>query len=170
MSNLPPCPQCSSPYAYEDREHLVCPECGHEWNPGDPGAKPQDDQRVVTDANGNPLDVSAVVTFYFENPIRAALAVENAMTFVRSQAQIVMKQVVSQYPYEERAGQKHEHSLKSESAAVSREAVAGRRGRPAVLERHRKIPVGRLATAAAISPDGSIKWWMPFCFISVYQS
>jgi protein PhnA len=30
---LPPCPQCGSPYTYEDGELLVCPECGHEWNP-----------------------------------------------------------------------------------------------------------------------------------------
>jgi len=77
----------------------------------------------VADANGNPLDVSAVVTFYFENSIRAALAVQNPVNFVRTQAAIVMKQVVSRYPYEERHGQHSEHNLKTESAAVSAEAV-----------------------------------------------
>ena len=30
MSQLPPCPQCSSEYTYEDGVQLVCPECGHE--------------------------------------------------------------------------------------------------------------------------------------------
>lgn len=33
MSPLPPCPQCQSPYAYEDRQLLVCPACAHEWSP-----------------------------------------------------------------------------------------------------------------------------------------
>lgn len=78
----------------------------------------------VADLNGNPLDVSAVVTFYFDNTIRAALAVQNPTNFVQTQGAIVMKQVVSRYPYEERAGQHHEHNLKSESAFISQEAVA----------------------------------------------
>ena len=29
---LPPCPQCNSACTYEDRNFVVCPECGHEWN------------------------------------------------------------------------------------------------------------------------------------------
>jgi protein PhnA len=29
---LPPCPQCNSAYTYEDRNLVVCPECGHQWN------------------------------------------------------------------------------------------------------------------------------------------
>lgn len=33
MNPLPPCPQCQSPYAYEDRQLLVCPACAHEWSP-----------------------------------------------------------------------------------------------------------------------------------------
>ena len=28
---LPPCPACSSAYAYPMDALLVCPECGHEW-------------------------------------------------------------------------------------------------------------------------------------------
>lgn len=77
----------------------------------------------VADANGNPLDVSAVVTFYFENPIRAALATQGPVEFVRSQATAVLKQVVSRYPYEERSGHHDEHNLKNESALISNEAV-----------------------------------------------
>jgi len=34
MSDLPPCPKCSSAYTYEDGALLVCPECAHEWNAG----------------------------------------------------------------------------------------------------------------------------------------
>ena len=32
MSDLPACPECKSPYTYEDGALLVCPECAHEWS------------------------------------------------------------------------------------------------------------------------------------------
>jgi len=32
MSEIPPCPQCKSTYAYLDRDVFNCPECGHEWS------------------------------------------------------------------------------------------------------------------------------------------
>lgn len=54
MSDLPPCPQCQSVFAYEDRDMLVCPECGHEWNPAAAGDS-VDEVVVVKDANGNDL-------------------------------------------------------------------------------------------------------------------
>ena len=50
MSELPPCPECNSPYVYADRDHLVCPECGHEWSPGD-AIEADSEQSAVTDAN-----------------------------------------------------------------------------------------------------------------------
>ncbi len=59
MSELPPCPQCSSPYTYEDGALLTCPECGHEWSADpdlDPGTK------VYKDANGNKLADGDTVT------------------------------------------------------------------------------------------------------------
>ncbi len=50
---LPPCPQCHSQYAYADRSMLICPECGHEW---DPNLVPLDDDvLIINDANGNQL-------------------------------------------------------------------------------------------------------------------
>jgi len=51
MSELPPCPQCQSPYAYADGNQLVCPECAHEWQPGEADA----DALVIRDSNGNLL-------------------------------------------------------------------------------------------------------------------
>jgi protein PhnA len=54
MSTIPHCPKCDSEYAYEDQEMLVCPDCGHEWAPGDQ-AEESVDGLVVLDANGNPL-------------------------------------------------------------------------------------------------------------------
>ena len=38
MSQLPPCPKCSSEYTYEDGVQLVCPECGHEWTEAEQAA------------------------------------------------------------------------------------------------------------------------------------
>ncbi|QLC73684.1 alkylphosphonate utilization protein [Pseudomonas sp. LPB0260] len=55
MSTLPPCPQCHSPYSYQDGQLLVCPECAHEWsaNAEAPGAG--DEAKVIKDAVGNTL-------------------------------------------------------------------------------------------------------------------
>jgi protein PhnA len=53
MSNLPNCPKCNSAYVYEDRDHLVCPECFHEWNPEAAGEAV--DEAAVKDAHGTVL-------------------------------------------------------------------------------------------------------------------
>jgi len=56
--SLPPCPQCKSEYVYEDQVNLVCPECGHEWNP----AEAAEDVFVVRDSNGTVLEVGDSIT------------------------------------------------------------------------------------------------------------
>ena len=73
---------------------------------------------VVADGNGNPIVVAAVVTFRFVDSKRAALNVEDAPGFVRTQAMAVLKQVASRYPYESAT---HEVSLKSETAGIAKE-------------------------------------------------
>ena len=60
MSTLQPCPQCASTYTYEDGALLVCPECGHEWSPGQ--AEAAEDAKVVRDAVGNVLQDGDTVT------------------------------------------------------------------------------------------------------------
>lgn len=50
--SLPPCPKCMSKYTYEDRELLVCPECGYEWSP-ETTEENAGQQPSVKDANGN---------------------------------------------------------------------------------------------------------------------
>lgn len=52
MSDLPDCPQCGGHHTYPDGVQLVCPDCAHEWMPGEAAAAggPQ-----VRDSNGNPL-------------------------------------------------------------------------------------------------------------------
>ena len=55
-ATFPDCPQCGSSYAYEDRNLLVCPDCGHEWSPQEAAAaEAADEAPAVRDANGNPL-------------------------------------------------------------------------------------------------------------------
>jgi len=55
------CPVCQSPYAYPMDSLMVCPECGHEWNPDD--VQQADAAAEVRDANGNLLqDGDSVVT------------------------------------------------------------------------------------------------------------
>jgi len=54
----------------------------------------------VIDKNGNPVMVSGVVFYYFKNSRKAALEVLDNQVFVKDQATAVMKQIVSQYPYE----------------------------------------------------------------------
>ncbi|MGM0623851.1 MAG: zinc ribbon domain-containing protein YjdM [Campylobacterota bacterium] len=62
MQDLPKCPECGSPYTYEDGALLVCPECAHEWNPDE--QEKEDATLVIKDANGNTLsdgdDVSVI--------------------------------------------------------------------------------------------------------------
>ena len=60
MSTLPPCPQCSSEFTYEDAGQLVCPECGHEWKPG--AAAAEDTAKVYRDSAGNVLQDGDTVT------------------------------------------------------------------------------------------------------------
>lgn len=73
---------------------------------------------VVADGNGNPIVVAGVVTFRFVDSQKAALGVEDASQFVRTQAMAVLKQVCSRYPYESAT---HTITLKSETGAVAKE-------------------------------------------------
>ncbi len=58
---LPNCSKCGSEYTYEDGLMYVCPECGYEWLK-DEAAESNDDDIVVKDANGNPLNDGDSVT------------------------------------------------------------------------------------------------------------
>lgn len=52
------CPECSSPYAYQDGMLLTCPECAYEW------AEQAQEALIVLvkDANGTPLQDGDSVT------------------------------------------------------------------------------------------------------------
>lgn len=75
-------------------------------------------QTKILDKNGNPLLVSAIIVYHVVNTKRAAIDVQNAYQFVSLQATAVLKQIVSQYPYESPKGEEHETSLKTEAVEI----------------------------------------------------
>jgi len=74
----------------------------------------------IIDKHGNPLDVSAIVTYKFSDAKKTALQVKHPFSYIKDQAQAVLKQVVSRYPYETTDGSP---SLKTEAQEVGREMV-----------------------------------------------
>ncbi|MBF0588481.1 MAG: alkylphosphonate utilization protein [Magnetococcales bacterium] len=81
---LPPCPQCDSAFIYEDGTLLVCPECGHEWNPqaASPEIHEQPEQ-VVKDAHGNRLEAGDTVTLIKDLKIKGSSSVAKIGTKVK---------------------------------------------------------------------------------------
>ena len=83
MSENNPCPNCSSEFAYSTGgELLMCPECGHEWNPDDTTQEPA--EAVIADANGTPLtDGDSVIVLKnlpvkgMPQPVKAGTKVKN---------------------------------------------------------------------------------------------
>jgi len=82
MSDLPNCPECSSPYTYEDGARLVCPECGHEWSPGE--AADGEDEGVIVDANGNPLQDGDTVSVIKDLKVKGSSSVVKVGTRVKN--------------------------------------------------------------------------------------
>ncbi len=78
---IPPCPNCSSTYAYPMDALLVCPECGHEWNPED---VEEDNGLVVKDANGNVLADGDSVVVLKNLPVKGAPGPVKAGTKVKN--------------------------------------------------------------------------------------
>jgi protein PhnA len=83
MSDLPQCPKCSSPYAYEDRNLFVCPECAHEWT-GEEHAGAADDGLQVQDANGNALQDGDSVSVIKDLKVKGSSSVVKVGTRVKN--------------------------------------------------------------------------------------
>lgn len=81
-ATLPPCPQCQSVYAYEDREHLICPECGHEWIYTQ-DESPQIDILIIKDAHGNTLQPGDRVTLIKDLKVKGSSTVVKVGTKVK---------------------------------------------------------------------------------------
>jgi protein PhnA len=82
MSALPPCPKCQSVYVYEDGTMLICPECAHEWMPGQENAG--EDVKVVRDANGTELKDGDTVTVIKDLKIKGSSSVVKVGTKVKN--------------------------------------------------------------------------------------
>ncbi|RUO76507.1 zinc ribbon domain-containing protein YjdM [Pseudidiomarina taiwanensis] len=80
MSQLPACPKCQSEYVYEDGAMLVCPECGHEWNPQEVA----DQEPTFRDANGNPLADGDTVTVIKDLKVKGSSLVVKVGTKVKN--------------------------------------------------------------------------------------
>jgi len=81
MSGLPPCPQCSSTYTYEDGGQFICPECAHEWSGA---AAVTEETRVWKDAFGNELKDGDSVTVIKDLKVKGASSVLKVGTKVKS--------------------------------------------------------------------------------------
>jgi len=81
MSQLPPCPKCSSPYAYEDGALLICPECAHEWSPGADAEAAQ--AAAVRDSVGNILQDGDDVTVIKDLKVKGSSSVVKVGTKVK---------------------------------------------------------------------------------------
>lgn len=75
---------------------------------------------VVADANANPVITAAICTFKVVDSEKAAFDVEDYLSFVKSQAVAVLKQVASKYPYSADDG----ISLKDETSQIGAEMVS----------------------------------------------
>lgn len=81
MSTLPPCPNCSSLYTYEDGALYICPECAHEWAAVDAGDA---QEKIVRDANGTPLQDGDTVTVIKDLKIKGSSSVVKVGTKVKN--------------------------------------------------------------------------------------
>lgn len=81
MSSLPPCPQCTSAYTYEDNALYICPECGHEWS-ADTGEETEQGL-LVKDANGNVLQDGDNVTVIKDLKVKGSSSVIKVGTKVK---------------------------------------------------------------------------------------
>ena len=73
MSEIPPCPKCKSMYAYPSGSLLMCPECGHEWNPEEVEADSEANEEtglIVKDVNGNQLQDGDSVVVIKNLPVK----------------------------------------------------------------------------------------------------
>jgi protein PhnA len=83
MSSLPPCPECNSPYSYEDRGLLVCPECGQEWSAAEEESAAQE-ENAVRDANGALLQDGDTVVVIKDLKVKGSSAVVKIGTRVKN--------------------------------------------------------------------------------------
>ncbi len=86
MSDSNKCPNCQSLYGYPTGTSMMCPECGHEWNPNEPveAVAAEPDASVVKDANGNVLQEGDTVVLIKDLPVKGSSKAIKAGTKVKN--------------------------------------------------------------------------------------
>jgi regulator of protease activity HflC (stomatin/prohibitin superfamily) len=83
----------------------------------------------VNDADGNPVEIAAIVVWQIRDSAKAVFAVEDAVAFVRTQAEAALRHVATSHPYDDPSGKGT--SLRGSTDEISQELateVAGRVG------------------------------------------
>lgn len=83
--SLPPCPACNSEFVYPDQNHLICPECAHEWNPEE---ALMEEKVIVKDANGTLLEEGDKIT------VAKDLKVKGSSLVIKVGTKAVIKRIV----------------------------------------------------------------------------
>jgi protein PhnA len=81
------CPSCQSLYGYPTGTSMMCPECGHEWNPNAPIEAVEieiTDSSVVKDTNGTVLQDGDTVVIIKDLPVKGASKAIKAGTKVKN--------------------------------------------------------------------------------------
>ena len=58
----------------------------------------------VNDADGNPIEIAAVVVWQIEDTAKAVFGVENVSEFIAVQAEAAVRQIANDYPYDDHEG------------------------------------------------------------------
>jgi protein PhnA len=82
MSEKNTCPECKSLFGYPTGQSMMCPECGHEWNPE--AAAQAESDRQIRDSNGNPLQDGDTVIVIKDLPVKGAPKPVKAGTKVKN--------------------------------------------------------------------------------------
>ena len=76
----------------------------------------------VNDAEGNPIEIAAVVVFKVIDTAKAKFDVDNYEKFVEIQSETAIRHIAAQYPYDSFADH-HRHSLRANADEVSAELM-----------------------------------------------
>ena len=83
MDEYPECPRCHCANTYPIGTLLVCPECAHEWVPGD-GTEASEVDAVIRDAVGNVLVDGDTVTIIKDMKVKGSSNTLKVGTRVRN--------------------------------------------------------------------------------------
>ncbi len=97
----------------------------------------QSEKMKVNDANGNPIEIAAVVVWRVVNSARALFDVENYETFVGIQAETAIRNIATRYPYES-------HDASSTDATHSLRSHPDEVGEALKAELHHRLEVAGL--------------------------